>query len=315
MSSLPPRRERHVAVVDEGALHQYATLIPNTVIRGLKSHGLSVYAKWLYVYIKSRAGEGGTCFTNTTTIVEETGISRGQVSVAKRELVDAGLIALHHGKNRYRNTDHMKIKDIWPANMQEFSSVHDMNSDTEQETQETQEDEEVSVHDMNSDEAQCSLYELSVHGTYQRSIPEEVKPQDLDSLTTFENLSGAMNGVHAPAETSAAQESLPVVRQKKTPKPLAEDDWVRKLLLDYRDRFDFDALNDDEWWTDTGNSFPEFAPQWVELAFASLSRWLRDNPKRLPRGPRGWKTRMGYSLNWYYDKHMRRESRGAYQKR
>ena len=55
----PPSQNDRVAIVDEGALHHYRTEIPNTVIRGIKSRALSISAKWLYVYLKSVAGDGG----------------------------------------------------------------------------------------------------------------------------------------------------------------------------------------------------------------------------------------------------------------
>ena len=108
-------------IVEEGALHHYRTEIPNTIIRGLRSHGLSVYAKWLYVYLKSVAGDGGICFRSTTTMAQEAGMSRSRLHGAKQELADQGLIRIIHGRNTYRDADRIRIKDIWPANMQEFS--------------------------------------------------------------------------------------------------------------------------------------------------------------------------------------------------
>ena len=106
---------------------------------------------------------------------------------------------------------------------------------------------------------------------------------------------------------------LPVVTIKKAKKPkevkpLATDDWLRELLYTYAEHFDVAALDDDDWWANTGNSFPDFTSSWVRLAFASLARWLGDNPKRKPRTQRGWRQRMTFSLNWYYDKNARRTS-------
>jgi hypothetical protein len=310
-------------IEDEGSIHKYATLIPNTVVRGLKSCGLSVYAKWLYVYIKSRAGESGVCHTSTSTMAEESGMSRGQVSAAKQELLTHKLITVQHGKNPRRHADHMRIKDIWLANMQEFS-VHNTNSLDDEECNVNTEDERSTVHNTNADDAsvhnmnsvftirtECSQHEQ------RRSFPEEVslKEEQENSLPTVESSTGIMNGVHVPATDDAPGAGAVPGKGKQKPKPLPEDDWVRQLLSQYADRFDFEALDDDDWWTDTGNSFPEFSKAWVELAFASLSRWLRENPRRRPRNSKGWKQRMGFSLNWFYDKHVRRESRGTYAKR
>lgn len=109
------------AIVDAGPSHKYRTEIPNTVIRGHKSRELSVFAKWLYVYLKSIAGDGSMCFRGRGLIALEAGMSRGQVSVAKKELATNGLIVVTPGKNPRRQADTIRIVDIWPANMQEFS--------------------------------------------------------------------------------------------------------------------------------------------------------------------------------------------------
>ena len=112
---------RRLHIVDEGSLHHYRTEIPNTIIRGRKGRGLSVYAKFLYVYLKSVAGDSGLCFQSTATIAHETELSVGRVHEAKHELAQRGLISITHGRNPRRHADRMRIKDIWPANMFEFS--------------------------------------------------------------------------------------------------------------------------------------------------------------------------------------------------
>ena len=100
------------------------------------------------------------------------------------------------------------------------------------------------------------------------------------------------------------------LKPKKAPTPLAANDWIWQELQHYRDEFDIDALNDDAWWANLGNSFPDFSRKWVTAAFADLARWLQENPKRLSRTPRGWKQRMSFSLNFYYNKSTRREGYG-----
>ena len=45
------REPQQQQITDEGSLHPYATLLPNTVVRGLKSRGLSVYGMWVFVYV------------------------------------------------------------------------------------------------------------------------------------------------------------------------------------------------------------------------------------------------------------------------
>ncbi len=114
--------ERTQYVIDDGALHRYRTEIPNTVVRGLKGRGLSVYAKWLYVYLKSVAGDTGECRQSTTTLAEGSGLSRAQVSRERQALLTAGLLHLEYGASRNRDTAHIRITDIWLPNMQEFAS-------------------------------------------------------------------------------------------------------------------------------------------------------------------------------------------------
>ena len=123
-----------LAITDEGSLHKYRTEIPNTVVRGLKSRPLSVYAKWLYVYLKSVAGDTGECRQGTTALAQGSGISRAQVSRARHELVAAQLVHIAPGRRPYRDTTHIRINDIWLQNMQEFASsfgvsTRDTNSD------------------------------------------------------------------------------------------------------------------------------------------------------------------------------------------
>src|ERR1700704_6370277 len=105
-------------IVDEGALHKYRTEIPNTVIRGLRSRGLSLPARWMYVYLKSVAGDQGECWQNTTTIASGAQLSRGAVSLAKKELIKVGLIALISKGKQYHDTDKIRILDIWDDNWQ-----------------------------------------------------------------------------------------------------------------------------------------------------------------------------------------------------
>ena len=150
------QRHEH-GIEDEGSLHKCRTEIPNTVVRGTKSRGISVYAKWLYVYLKCVAGDGGVCYRSTTTIAEESGISRGQVSSAKQELVRQGLITITPGKNPRRHADHIMIKNIWVANLNEFS-VHHTNTNNTQCSQY---------------EHQCSQYEQGVRIVNEIRSPKE----------------------------------------------------------------------------------------------------------------------------------------------
>jgi hypothetical protein len=81
-------------IVDEGCLRKYRTEIPNTIIRGIRGRGLSLPARWLYVYFKSVCGDQGECWQDTTTITAITGISRPWIRRAFRELAERGLIVV-----------------------------------------------------------------------------------------------------------------------------------------------------------------------------------------------------------------------------
>lgn len=107
-------------VVDNSDPRQWRTEIPNTVVRGSKS-GISVHAKWLYVYLKSVAGDSGSCWQGTKTMSEGTGISTGKISSCKKELEQAGLISISKGDTSKGRSDTITITNIWRQNINEFS--------------------------------------------------------------------------------------------------------------------------------------------------------------------------------------------------
>jgi hypothetical protein len=149
-SSVSTQHDIPMEVVDEGSLHKYRTEIPNTIVRGHLGHGLSVHAKWLYVYLKSVAGDSGVCRQGTSTLAKGSGMSRGMVSQSKTELLDARLIVVTKGNASTRETDKIRIRDIWPMNMQEFATVHIMNSHPEFVTPNVQNGDATTVHNMNT---------------------------------------------------------------------------------------------------------------------------------------------------------------------
>lgn len=164
MTTNPSKRtspDRGHEFSEGGSLHKFRTEIPNTIIRGVKSRGLSVHAKWLYVYFKSVCGDEAECYRTTSTIAEESGLSRTMVSTAKRELAAKGLIILTKSKNPNRQADHIHIKNIWDANMQEFC-VPLANALNVEDDKELEEDEADSVPLVNADPAQRSISERSV---------------------------------------------------------------------------------------------------------------------------------------------------------
>jgi hypothetical protein len=291
-----PRSTKTTRIVEKGSLHKYRTEIPNTVIRGVKSRDLSVYAKWLYVYLKSVAGDESVCFRSTTTIALESGMSRGQASEAKQELVSKGLVTIKKGKNPRRDADHIRIKDIWLANMQEFC-VHNTNTINDSEDAVSQQVSESSVHNMNSDDRQCSQYELSVHNmnsvftirTKEDPIKKEPIKKEDNSLTTFESYPGAVNSVHTPGQYGDASPVTVVAleKPKNTPKPINPEEWPGLTNLLTAFELPLTALNDNDWWNDLSYTCNSPTNQWLEREFAKMHAWLRENPRRTPT--KGWK--------------------------
>jgi hypothetical protein len=94
----------------------YFTMIPNIVFE----LGLSVYAVRLYCELKRVTGDyGGKCWINTEHLSERCQISTGNISAAKKELLEAGLILIENkGANHYHE---ITIVDIWDKNVQHFT--------------------------------------------------------------------------------------------------------------------------------------------------------------------------------------------------
>ena len=86
--------------------------------RIISSLGLSPFAYRLYAEIKDVAGEGGKCFQSTRTLATSCGMSIGQISEAKRELVRAALILVQkNGPGRGRgHVDEIVVVDVWHEN-------------------------------------------------------------------------------------------------------------------------------------------------------------------------------------------------------
>ena len=108
-------------ITDQGPAHTYFTQIPNTIIKGVQGRDLSLSARWLYVYLKSVAGEGGVCNKGARTIARESQLSSAAIVKAKAELVKKGLIAREVRERGSHQADRITITDIWPANMAEFA--------------------------------------------------------------------------------------------------------------------------------------------------------------------------------------------------
>ena len=252
-------------------------------------------------------------------------MSRGQVSAAKKELIEHELIRVRAGKNPRRNADNIRIKDIWPANMQEFS-VHNMNSLDDDEDQEIQTIERNSVHDANTEEHSvhavntvftirtgCSLHEQL------RSFPEEVSPkkEEKDSLPSVGSLSDAESEALTPPLVPASTNGSALdAKARKKLKPLADDDWLRALLLEYEDTLPFAAFNDHAWWVEVSQPMDAaFCETWMRIRFSKIAAYLMENPRKRPASPGGWKRFVRTWLHRDYEKERRATRGGTYPNR
>jgi hypothetical protein len=201
-SSVSTQHDIPMEVVDEGSLHKYRTEIPNTIVRGHLGHGLSVHAKWLYVYLKSVAGDSGVCRQGTSTLAKGSGMSRGMVSQSKTELLDARLIVVTKGNASTRETDKIRIRDIWPMNMQEFATVHIMNSHPEFVTPNVQNGDATTVHNMNTPvhDMNTPVHNMAARRSLRRrsrGSPPSLSPPhggDTEQENLFAHVEGYKNG-------------------------------------------------------------------------------------------------------------------------
>ena len=317
-------------IADAGPSHKYRTEIPNTIIKGLRSRGLSIHAKWLYVYLKSIAGDGGVCRQGTRMIATLAGLSVGQVSTAKAELSRARLITISSGKRSNRDSDHITIVDIWLANMQEFSGLQVVNTDEKAQPQISSVQEQASVqvvntkisgvqvvntsqlaqntteqgrndsgvHVVNTETSSVHTAHSGVHtvnsGVHvvntRRSLEEEPILKKDNSLPSGESFPGSGKiPLPDPPPPDLAPVATPTTKQTTT-KPLAPDDWLWQLLLEYADTLDTHALNDDKWWTLLSQPLEgRFTRSWLNRAFGKIGAYLEENKAKRPHSSKGWK--------------------------
>ena len=110
-----------IELQDQTNDRRYFTILPNM----LDDSELSPYAVRLYLRIKRRAGEDGKCWENSRHLAEGCRMSRSQVTRAKDELKQAGLIRI---EKRAAGHGHfpghlITTVDIWQANIEKYSPV------------------------------------------------------------------------------------------------------------------------------------------------------------------------------------------------
>jgi len=113
-------------VSDNTELRKYRIELPNLI----DDLDLSVYSFRLYVHIKRVAGaNGGSCHQGTRKLAEACHMSTGQVSSAKKELLDKGLIAKTTRPSNGGTVDDLTPTDIWQRNYETYNKgVHTVNT-------------------------------------------------------------------------------------------------------------------------------------------------------------------------------------------
>ena len=97
--------------------------------RIIETLGLSPHAYRLYGHIKSITGEDGSCWQNGRTLAAACHLSTGYISLAKRELVDKGLILVTKKVAATAPRDLIKVVGVWHENhamwhQENFSDGH-----------------------------------------------------------------------------------------------------------------------------------------------------------------------------------------------
>lgn len=123
--------------MSDPATRPYRIELPNLV----DDLDLSPYAFRLYVHIKRVAGVNGSCYEGGRKLAERCRMSTGQVSAAKKELIEKGLIVRGRKETRGGFVDEFTPVDLWQQNYDRYcvqstntnddESVHTVNTNTE----------------------------------------------------------------------------------------------------------------------------------------------------------------------------------------
>jgi hypothetical protein len=104
---------------DRSQDRKYFTQLPNLI----DDSGLSPYAVRLYLHIKRRAGENGSCYETCRGMAEACKMGRSTISKARRELEAAGLIdvEIRPGQHGHLSGYTITVIDIWPTNIEYYN--------------------------------------------------------------------------------------------------------------------------------------------------------------------------------------------------
>jgi len=115
---------------DNSSLHKYRIELP-VLIDDME---LSVYARSLYIHLKRRAGDHGSCYEGARSLAKACGMSAGQVSKAKDELAARGLIVRNIKSVRGGIADDISIVDIWPETFEKYAPERDREKESDHHT-------------------------------------------------------------------------------------------------------------------------------------------------------------------------------------
>jgi hypothetical protein len=112
--------DTNIAVTEEVNERKYWIQIPNLI----DELELSPYAVRLYLRLKRRAGENGSCYESSSNLAKGCKMSTHKVVDAKRELQKAGLISVYTEKGKHGGRDYhvIQVTDIWHSNFEYFTS-------------------------------------------------------------------------------------------------------------------------------------------------------------------------------------------------
>ena len=108
-------------IIDESGDRKYFTLIPNYIV----NHS-TPYEQAIYLYMKRRAGENGTCWSSAQEIANHLDISRNTVAKYRDKLLKRGWIK-EVGQKRIGATNQpvneYKIVDLWKKNVDYYENL------------------------------------------------------------------------------------------------------------------------------------------------------------------------------------------------
>jgi hypothetical protein len=102
--------------VRHGGNRKYRIELPNLI----DDLSLSPFAFRLYAHIKRVAGDNGACWKGTRALAKSCRISTASVVRAKKELVDAQLIAIEKVTRQGGETDQITIINVWQRNFEHY---------------------------------------------------------------------------------------------------------------------------------------------------------------------------------------------------